>query len=217
MRIVTLLLLVLLSKAFADDFMSPYIVPEGQYKRMSSVRISEDKPDSTKKDTTGVKETAVDSTSTTKKKKKEKQDFIPLRNPTRALFQGLILPGWGQWYNDKKIKAGIFLGIEAFFITGITYNAFRAHDNYKLAYEAARRGDKETTDYYYGRYDKFYRQREDFIWYTVTWALVSMADAYVDAYMHGFDSDVDIGIYDNQPKNKLDLLNGIKLGIKIRF
>ncbi|MBN1233090.1 MAG: hypothetical protein JXA60_07050 [Candidatus Coatesbacteria bacterium] len=219
MKITLLILIFLPLKLLADDFMSPYFLPDSlKTKPRTAVKVSDDKKETAsdaKKEDTKKKETSKEDE---KEKKKKKEDFVPLRKPTRALFQSLILPGWGQYYNDKKVKACIFLGMEVFLITGIIYNAIRAHDNYSLSQEAANRNDQNNADYYYNRYLSFYRRREDFIWYKVAWALVAMADAYVDAYMHGFDSDIDIGIYDKQPQKRVKFFfNNNNIGFSFTF
>ncbi|MCI0532241.1 MAG: DUF5683 domain-containing protein [candidate division Zixibacteria bacterium] len=51
------------------------------------------------------------------------------KSPSRALLLSLLLPGAGQYYNDSKTKAGIFLGAEASLWVG--YFAFRMVGNWK--------------------------------------------------------------------------------------
>jgi hypothetical protein len=52
--------------------------------------------------------------------------------PRKALLRGVVLPGWGQFYNDQYYKIPIvYAGL-----AGLTYSILRNHDQYKLYQEA---------------------------------------------------------------------------------
>lgn len=56
----------------------------------------------------------------------------PDHTPRKALLRGMVLPGWGQFYNDQYYKIPIvYAGL-----AGLTYSIFRNHDQYKLYQEA---------------------------------------------------------------------------------
>ena len=44
-------------------------------------------------------------------------DSYSKRSPKGAMIRSLILPGWGQIYNRKFIKALVFLGGETYFMS----------------------------------------------------------------------------------------------------
>jgi TolB-like protein len=49
--------------------------------------------------------------------------------PSSALFRSALFPGWGQFYNDKPVKGGIFLGLHiALAATTITFAALPWED-----------------------------------------------------------------------------------------
>jgi curli biogenesis system outer membrane secretion channel CsgG len=58
-------------------------------------------------------------------------DLIPERKyPVSALFRSALIPGWGQFYNDKPVKGGIFLGLHvALAATTITFACLHWDDN----------------------------------------------------------------------------------------
>jgi len=58
-------------------------------------------------------------------------DLIPEKKyPVSALFRSALVPGWGQFYNDKPVKGGIFLGLHvALAATTITFACLHWDDN----------------------------------------------------------------------------------------
>jgi hypothetical protein len=92
------------------------------------------------------------------------------KNPTSAMLRSMALPGWGQWYNEKKFKAVIFGGAEI----GLVADAIVQN---QLAARSGNILDRE-----------FYRNNRSLaIWYLGAAILYSMADAYVDAHLFDFD------------------------------
>jgi len=64
------------------------------------------------------------------------------RYPSTAAFRSVIVPGWGQFYNDKPIKGSVLLGAESFLAisTIVSYlmykqslNNYERADNSELA------------------------------------------------------------------------------------
>jgi len=93
-----------------------------------------------------------------------------VKNPTAAMLRSLALPGWGQWYNEKKFKAVVMMGAEL----GLVADAI-------VQNQLAARSEQ-----FYER--EYYRNNRSLaIWWLGAVILYSMADAYVDAHLFGFD------------------------------
>jgi hypothetical protein len=100
-----------------------------------------------------------------------------LPSPKGAMIRSVIFPGWGQWYNGKKIKSVLVFLTEA----GIVGASFYWNDR---ATNATNDLDRE-----------FYIDNRNLAyWYLGGAILLSMADAYVDAHLAGFDVSPELGI-----------------------
>jgi hypothetical protein len=104
------------------------------------------------------------------------------RSPSGALLRSAVLPGWGQFYNDRPVKGMILgtleLGLLAFLITEHA-SAEAARDDY---YQSGDPADEAS-------YEKHSDRRLDLIWYTSAAWLYGMLDAYVDAHLFAFDEE----------------------------
>jgi hypothetical protein len=90
--------------------------------------------------------------------------------PRRAMLRSLVLPGWGQFYNKKKVKGGVIVAAEV----GSVVAYFVKRDRLRSL------GSSDRNVYFFS---------------TIGVVLYSMADAYVDAYLDGVDwAEVEIGI-----------------------
>lgn len=117
---------------------------------------------------------------------------VSVKSPRGAMIRSIIFPGWGQWYNGKKLKSLIIFSAEAGCVAGyiIQNNRFNS----------------STTDIE----REFYRDdRNKFIWWISGVILYSMLDSFVDAYLYGFNADMDINI---EKKN-----SGSKYFLNLRF
>ncbi len=93
--------------------------------------------------------------------------------PVSAAFRSLFIPGWGQAYVKRPLKAVIYGGIEQTLIFSI-YRKHRLYDYYD------RRGESNIAG----------SQKEDrnrLSWYLALSIIVSMMDAYVDAHLYNFE------------------------------
>lgn len=97
------------------------------------------------------------------------------RNPTAAMLRSLVFPGWGQWYNGKRLKALLAFGAEAGLIANTIYQ------NQKVQSSTTRL----ERDYYL-------ENRRLSNWWLAGVALYSMIDAYVDAHLSDFDESPDL-------------------------
>ncbi len=90
----------------------------------------------------------------------------PLKSPWGAAMRSMIIPGMGQIYNENYWMAGIYFSSCAF----LTYKVYDANQKYQATGET-----------------KYKDSRSDYSWYLGVAYLITMADAYVNAYLYRFD------------------------------
>jgi hypothetical protein len=97
----------------------------------------------------------------------------PLKSPWGATLRSLMVPGWGQWYNESYLKSFAYIAAIALVGNEIFYNK--------------RMLDKTGLEKYQDDYSRY-------SWYMgLTYLLMTM-DAHVDAYLYKFDEIVDLTI-----------------------
>lgn len=110
-----------------------------------------------------------------------------LPSPKGAMVRSIIFPGWGQWYNGKKIKAGLVFLTE----TGIIGGA--------IFWQNKKQNAQNPID------EEFYLDNRNLaFWYLGGAILLSLADAYVDAHLAGFDVSPDLGLNKDDFSVKLE-------------
>lgn len=119
------------------------------------------------------------------------------RSPTGALLRSLVFPGWGQWYNGKKIKAVVALTVETALIARIVVANNQLHKA-KTEAERFRLEDRRNLTF----------------WWLGGTTLLSMLDAYVDAYLSDFDAGPDLSA---RVMPASDGSEGIVLAVRFRF
>jgi hypothetical protein len=95
----------------------------------------------------------------------------PLKSPWGAVLRSAILPGWGQVYTHHYIKAVLALSVNSFFAYQI-YN-----------YEKKWQDEKN---------ESFRNKRNLNSWYFALSYLLTMVDAYVEAYLYKFNTAMEI-------------------------
>ena len=151
---------------------------------------------------------SIDS-SMSKNRVKEKRSWS---NPKKATIFALALPGSGQIYNKKYLKAGIVYGGFA----GLAYMYDFNRDSlskYQTIYAAKIDGDTNTIDLYPNRSEAAVKSDRDFhrkyrdlslIGFVVLYALQAI-DANVDAHLKEFNLNDDLSlklipnVYANRP------------------
>jgi hypothetical protein len=103
------------------------------------------------------------------------------KSPSGAMLRSVLIPGWGQWYSDQKLKAVIVFGIELALIGNAVYY-------HQLAVKSQTSEDQ----IFYEDY------RSRFTWYTVGFHLLNILDAFVDAHLWSFDAGPDLSIGGSQ-------------------
>lgn len=124
-----------------------------------------------------------------------------LRSPLKASLYSAILPGLGQLYNKKYIKAPIVLGVIGAGIGFIKYYDNR-YNKYHKAYLAELSGQKHQFSDVAGispkvlanAQDSERRNRDYAIVLTSLAYLLNIVDATVDAHLSIFDKDKDLAV-----------------------
>ncbi len=98
-----------------------------------------------------------------------------VRSPKGAFWRALLFPGWGQWYNGKKIKAILVFSAE----TGLIANAIYWNQKAQSAINS---------------YDRafFINNRNLSNWWLLFTIFMSVTDAYIDAQLSNFDVSPDL-------------------------
>ncbi len=134
-----------------------------------------------------------------------------LQNPTKALFKSMLVPGWGQYGNKKKIKALLFASFDIWMISKALIHKKKANDLWNQ-YESF--DDIATRNYYHSLYDSERILRNKFTWYAVITSFFAMFDAYVDAHLSGFPKE-------KEKKLSIDIMpsesSGAVVSLSLRF
>ena len=120
-------------------------------------------------------------------------DSIPRRSrPVYVMLRSAVVPGWGQLYNRKVLKAA---GV----VAGEGLLAYQALSEHKKENEAVDRlsalldagvGPGDPAYQAVDQDREAHRNRKiNWIWWGVAAHLLSMVDAYVDAHLATFDAD----------------------------
>ncbi len=107
--------------------------------------------------------------------------------PTRALFKSMLVPGWGQIGNHKHVKAGVFIGLQTWFLTSALHYGGQA-GNFLDQYNGT--SDHDARNTYYSLYLDRRSERNKYLWFFGLTTFISMFDAYVDAHLSGSPTDV---------------------------
>jgi len=108
--------------------------------------------------------------------------FTLPKNPTKAALLSAIIPGAGQIYNEKYIKAGVYIGIQATLV-GVAIHYDKKYKEYKTKIS-----DKDDPAYpsNFVKYRDYYEDRQSYIFWVATSVFLSTLDAYVDAHLINF-------------------------------
>lgn len=124
-----------------------------------------------------------------------------VKSPTGAMIRSIIIPGWGQWYNQKKFKALLIFGTEV----GLLSNSIYLNQKYRAS----------TTDW---DREFYINNRNLSTWWLVGTILFSVADAFVDAHLFKFDESTDLSSRIISPSMN-DRYSGllVSLGVSVKF
>jgi hypothetical protein len=103
------------------------------------------------------------------------------KNGRLAMLCALLVPGLGQMYNERPVKAAIAAGAETYYLSWILLNARYSTREKRL------RSQFPVGSFQWNNHDFFvheYHERSiDYIWWSGGIALITIIDAYVDAHL----------------------------------
>jgi len=101
------------------------------------------------------------------------------KNGRVAMACAVLIPGLGQMYNEKPLKAAIALGLESYYLNQIAMNR-RLREREKILRDADPAGSASWKNH--DRWVTEYGERSvDWIWWSGAVILAVVIDAYVDA------------------------------------
>jgi hypothetical protein len=110
------------------------------------------------------------------------KDWERRKSAKVAVFSSMVLPGLGQAYNGRKIKAGVFMGLFTYFAS-LAYVERQIALDYLDARDGAPTGSSE-----WANNDALYQSHRDFALDNAWWAggvwFIGMLDAFVDAHLY---------------------------------
>lgn len=104
----------------------------------------------------------------------------PEKKPLKAAALSVLLPGGGQYYNEKKLKSALVLSGEAILV-GLSYYQHYKSEDYYDKYE------KTLNESYYNKYLDYYYKKQNTLWWLGASIFLSALDAYVDAHLFNFE------------------------------
>lgn len=128
--------------------------------------------------------------------------FVMQKSPTGAMLRSVVIPGWGQFYNESYWKIPVVWALSGWFIyqwTEQNSNYVYYKDLYKLSLLESSTGNTQ-----YKSLRDFYRDDRDlFAIYLGLTYFLNIIDAYVDAHL--FDFDVSINKITHKPELNIRL------------
>jgi TM2 domain-containing membrane protein YozV len=109
--------------------------------------------------------------------------FILTKNPTKAAFLSAFIPGAGQIYNEKYLKATGVIAIQASLIATTIYYDKKYKKFKKLRNDPNKIDEKNYNNFWYNEY---YYSRQSFIFWLGGSVLMSSMEAFVDAHLINF-------------------------------
>jgi hypothetical protein len=109
----------------------------------------------------------------------EGKEYKERKNGRVAMACAILVPGLGQIYNEKPVKAAIALGLESFYLNQIVLNR-RLREREKIVRDVYAPGSRQW-NYHNGWVTEYWDRSVDWIWWSGAVILGIMIDAYVDA------------------------------------
>jgi uncharacterized membrane protein YebE (DUF533 family) len=116
------------------------------------------------------------------------RDSLEIRkiSPGGALLRSAFVPGWGQLYNRKYIKAAFFAAGEGWLAYGI-YNDWKDADEHERNFKSPPPDDPDYQAEEFARYEDARDSRNLKMWILSAAIFYSMFDAFVDAHLSDFE------------------------------
>ena len=113
-------------------------------------------------------------------------DSTLIKNPRQAFLFSLV-PGGGQFYNQKYIKGSLVMGLETLALYSWLENS-KIYKNF----------DSEEYSF---RQNRYLEKRNKYAWWVIFLYFYSMIDAMVDAHLSPFDDIMSTSIEDKRGEN----------------
>ena len=113
-------------------------------------------------------------------------DSTLIKNPRQAFLFSLV-PGGGQFYNQKYIKGSLVMGLETLALYSWLENS-KIYKNYE-------------SEEYSLRQNRYLEKRNKYAWWVIFLYFYSMIDAMVDAHLSPFDDIMSTSIEDKRGEN----------------
>jgi hypothetical protein len=130
--------------------------------------------------------------------------------PTAALLSAAAYPGLGQLVVGSELKAAAVGATQAFLIGRLVLEDRWTRHALRLYHETGRSS-------YYDDYSEHYDRRLTLVWWALAVGILSVADAYVDAHLIGFDDPVGPGLGDLETEAPPAGEPGLRVGLAVRF
>ncbi len=101
------------------------------------------------------------------------------KSPNGAMLRSLLFPGWGQLYNNQKTKAILVVAAQGTLIAIAVHHHNRAKENV---------ANPDEHEFYIDK-------RNQTFWFMGGVTLLSMLDAYIDAYLYDFDAGPELELH----------------------
>ncbi len=135
----------------------------------------------------------------------------PFSSPSWVGVRSMLIPGWGQLYNGKPIKALVVAGGQIAMGYGIYRQNQKYLDNTHSSdqmfhiFQTTHNLDDSLASDDYQRIAYFYKNdRNKLIWWSVGAMFISVYDAFVDAHLRNFDVGTTVGS-DGEPRIAITL------------
>ncbi|MCX5752292.1 MAG: DUF5683 domain-containing protein, partial [Candidatus Krumholzibacteria bacterium] len=110
---------------------------------------------------------------------KEGKEYRERKNGRVAMACAVLIPGLGQMYNEKPLKAAIALGLESYYLSQIAMNR-RMREREKIIRDSFP-PKSSPWKYHDGWVTEYWERSVDWIWWSGAVVLAVVIDAYVDA------------------------------------
>jgi len=141
-------------------------------------------------------------------------DSLPHRaKPFTVMLRSAAIPGWGQLYNHKYVKAGLVVGGEGLLVYEALQELKRENQAIDRQHEILVAGGDITDPAYIDAsldQDTHRNRKISWIWFGIAAHLLSMMDAYVDAHLASFEADF------GPPESAVDLGGAPRLTLAFR-
>lgn len=133
--------------------------------------------------------------------------------PGRAALYGLLIPGGGQMYNRKWWKVPLAVGIDGGLVYVLVFNTTNYKSSQKEYVAALANPGTGDVPRLKAKRD-FYRKWREYSWiWLLAGHLLTVADAYVDRHLMGFDVSPDLSFQGRQE----NVLPSVSAGITLKL